>query len=194
MLSGWITAGALAILLGTVRFPLKNNPYCSCVPKPAVEEAVKYAHIVVQGHIIGADTVRLISEIVQDKRGVKVGKHKYETREEDFIRIAFRVETKFKTPAQLPDTIYILTSPDPTSCGYPFMPYLDYDNILREIYNYIIYGEKWMERSLIAFQSGKKNRGIIKETLSYNTFVTSLCMRTTPTNNEELQKLNQLKY
>lgn len=193
MLNGWITAGLLAVLLGSARLRIQDNLFCSCIPLPPVEEEFKYADLVVKGRIIGMDTVNLVSSIVYDKKGIKAGRHKFSTREENFVRVQFLVEINFKSSNQLPDTIYILTSPEPTACGYPFMPYLDYENIPRGIYDYIIYGDKWMERSITSFQSGKKIKGIIKETLSSNTFVTSRCMRTRQTNSEELQKLNQLK-
>lgn len=194
MLNGWIAAGLITALLFSTRIDLPRSVTCSCEPKPPVEEAFKYAELVVKGRIIGTDTVKLISGIVYDKKGVRVGRHKLSTVEENFVRIKFVVETSFKSPATLPDTIFILTSPEPTACGYPFIPYLDYENIPREIYNYIIYGEKWVDKSITTYQSGKKVRGEIKEAVSSNTFVTSICMRTRRTDPEELNKLNKIKH
>jgi hypothetical protein len=194
MLNGWIAAGLITALLCSTRINYPSGIFCSCVPKPPVEDAFKYADLVVKGRIIGTDTVRMISSIVYDKKGIRVGRHKFSAREEDFVRVKFVVETNFKSTTPLPDTIYVLTSPESTACGYPFFPYLDYENIPREIYNYIIYGEKWVDKSITTYQSGKKVRGEIKKAVSSNTFATSICMRTRPIDPEELNKLNKIKH
>lgn len=166
---------------------------CLCGEKQPVDTAYKYTDLVVKGRIVGEDTV-FTNEIFHSKKGVKTGNHRYTSRSYRMLRITFVVEKNFKSPFPIPDTIFVLTDPDPSACGAHFMPYLKDENIPREFYNYIIYAGKWEDISLITHKVGKKTRGEIKRVLSSNTFVTSSCTRTRMLDPDELEKLNKIRH
>lgn len=165
---------------------------CSCVGRPTTEEDFKRSELVIQGRIIGADTIYSSNTLYHDKKGTKVGRHKLSVYKEKFLRIKLLVEKNFKSISNLPDTIYILTKTESEACGYPFTPFLGDKRLPDTHYKYIVYGDKWTEKSIIKYKKGKKDVGQIKETQLDNTFFTSICRRTQLANEAELKSLSKL--
>ena len=135
------------------------------------------------------DTVYSSNLLVHDRKGVKLGKYKYSLDIQKLLRVKMIVEKKFKFTSNLPDTIYILTSPESTACGYPFTPFVKNEGIPGSFYRYIVYGDKWIEKTIISSEKGKRNMRQIKETLLPNTFFTTICRRTQPYNERELNSI-----
>jgi hypothetical protein len=167
---------------------------CSCADRLTTEQEYKRSDLVIQGRIIGADTIYSSNTLIHDKKGIKVGRHKFSIYSEKFLRIKMVVQKNFKSNVNLPDTIYILTSPENDACGYPFASYLDKGVLPDSYYQYIIYGDKWAEKSIIKYKKGKKYIRQIKERLLEDTFFTSRCRRTQSANEEEHKNLSKLLH
>ena len=104
------------------------GPSCTCMPVPTTEQEYNRSDIVMQGKVIGLDTVYASNTLINDKKGIRLGKHKYSVLTEKFVRVQMLVEKQFKTPTNLPDTVYILTPAESDACGFPFDPWLRYSN------------------------------------------------------------------
>jgi hypothetical protein len=167
---------------------------CSCPGRLTTEQDYKRSDLVIQGRIIGADTIYSSNTLFHDKKGTKIGRHKFSVYTAKFLRIKLVVEKNFKSISNLPDTIYILTSSESDACGYPFTPFLGQGVLPDSYYQYIIYGDKWTEKSIIKYKKRKKYVGQIKETLLGDTFFTSICRRTQSVNEAELNILSKLTH
>ncbi len=164
---------------------------CSCMPKAPTEVAIKESAIVVQGKIIGADTVFRSGSFIIDRKGVRVGRDKLVADTTRYLRIKFAIETRFKSAINMPDTIFVLThDPQGDACGFPFTPFYPKGTTSDWFYEYIIYAETWYDKDIISItKKGKRLRGKTRSMLSMDTFFTSRCMRTQPTNQEEINKI-----
>lgn len=165
---------------------------CSCFDRPTTEEDFKHSDIVIQGRIIGVDTIYSSNTLFHDRKGTKVGRRKLSVYKEKLLRIKLLVEKNFKSISNLADTIYILTKTESEACGYPFTPFLGDERLPDTHYKYIVYGDKWTEKSIVKYKKGKKYVGQINETLLGDTFFTSICRRTQLVNDEEITKLSKL--
>ena len=103
------------------------------------------------------------------------------------------IEKKFKSTLDLPDTIYVLTSIESNNCGYPYLPSFEQGALPDSYYQYIVYGDRWIEKTITKSKKGKRYVGQIKESLLKDTFFTSICRRTQNVNSDELRRLLALK-
>jgi hypothetical protein len=163
------------------------------MPVPTIEQEYNRSDIVMQGKVIGLDTVYASNTLINDKKGIRLGKHKYSVLTEKFVRVQMLVERQFKTPTNLPDTVYILTPAESDACGFPFDSWLRYSNLPDSYYHFIIYGDKWIEKKIITVKKDNRNIKQIQETLLCDTFFTSVCKRTRSFNAEEIKRLEAIK-
>jgi hypothetical protein len=163
---------------------------CSCMDSPTTEQAYKRSDLVILGRIIGTDTIQSSNMIMFDRKGIKVGRHRYSVYSEIFLRVKMVVEKSFKLVSDIPDTIYVLTKLEGAACGYPFLPF--FKEVSPERYQYIIYGTSWIEKTITKTKKGKRNIGQIKELKLNDTFFTNTCSRTQFSNKEELRNLSTL--
>lgn len=163
---------------------------CLCSGIPTTEEAFKRSELVVTGRIVGMDTIYSANTLVADKKGLKVGKRKYKLYEERFVRVKILVEKKYKSSTILPDTIYVLTE---IGCGVHFTPFFEELNSNSIRHKYIVYGDKWVEKTLEKIKKRKKYVGQIKIHERNDTFYTTMCSRTQPKNDDELKRLDKIK-
>jgi len=157
---------------------------------PTTEQAYKHSDLVIQGRVIGIDTIQSSNKIMFDKKGIKVGRHRYSIYSENFLRVKMVVEKSFKLIPNLPDTIYVLTNLESDACGYPFLPF--FDGVSPGRYQYIVYATSWVEKTIIKIKKGKRNLGQIKELQLKDTFFTNTCNKTQPVNKEGLKNLSTL--
>lgn len=135
------------------------------------------------------DTIKTSNTLVTAKNGTKIGKQKYSLYTERFVRVKILVEKNLKKSTTLPDTIYVLTE---IECGFSFIPYLAEGRVDDIFYQYIIYGDKWTEKSIEKTQKGKRHVSQIKTIIRNDTFYTSMCRRTQRINDEELKRLEKV--
>jgi hypothetical protein len=163
------------------------------MPMLTTEQEYKRSDLVIQGKALWLDTVYTSNTLLYDRKGIKLGKHKYSVSLEKFVRVRMLVEKQFKTPSDLPDTVYILTPAESDACSFPFESWLRFPNLPAPYYQFIIYGDKWMEKKVITTKKGNRDIKQIKETLLPNTFFTSVCRRTRSFDTEEIKRLQAIK-
>lgn len=188
-----ITIATLTIIFS---FYLDTAFSCSCMTSGSTDSSFKKSAIVVQGVVISADTVFRVNSFITSTRrkGVRVGRQYVIADTQRLVRIKFLVQNEFKFNSQFPDTIYVLTEdPRQDACGFPFTPYFPKGTVSDQFYEYIIYADRWTDKKLINVgNKGKRRFGDIQSNLSNDTFFTSTCMRTQPTNKAELDRLHKL--
>lgn len=163
------------------------------MPVLTTEQEYKRSDLVIQGKVIHLDTVSTSNTLMYDKKGIRLGKHKYSIVTETFVRVQMIVEKRFKKIINLPDTVYILTPAESDACGYPFPSWLRNPNLPNPYYQFIIYGDKWLEKKVITLRKGNRDTKQIKETLLPDTFFTSVCRRTRSFDAEEIKRLEAMK-
>lgn len=166
---------------------------CSCMDSPTTEQAYKRSDLVIQGRIVGIDTINSSNSLLYDKKGIKIGRYRYTPHIENFLRVKMIIEKSFKLIADLPDTIYVLTKLESDACGYPFPPFVGEGVLPDSYYRFIVYGNKWIEKKIIRTKKGNRYVGQIKESQSSETFFTNTCSRTQHLNEKELKNLSVLK-
>jgi hypothetical protein len=168
-------------------FQFSMAQWCDCMPKQTTEEEYKRSDLVIQGRIIAFDTIYSSNALINDHKGIKLGKHKYRIEIEKFARLRVVVEKTFKSSVKVADTIYILT---PADC-----PVLNTSlGILAEQYtDFIVYADKWIENKIITIKKGNRRVKQIEQILIVNTFLTDRCRRTDLTTNAELANLETLR-
>ena len=166
-----------------------EKPYCKC-ELPSLEEEFKKSELVIVGRLLSLDTIMASNTMYRNRRGIKYGRHRYEISKSTFIRAKLLVQNNFKTSTILPDTIYVLTDDTYTSCGFLFPLYIDDPSSDTD---FIIYGDRWIDHSIVKSQKGKHIKKSIKVTPLNNTFYTDRCRLTSRLNKEKIEKLEKLK-
>ena len=148
-----------------------------------LSKAFESADIILKGKIIGVDTVRAFDMLVHDKKGIKVGKHKY--REVISFRVQFKlaIDTVYKSQFKVPDTIYVLTGFGGSDCGVPF----------QVGYRFIISGFSQINKQIIINEKGSRKRGTIVEKVLKDTFRTSVCAYNRFATDEILEEIKVLQ-
>jgi hypothetical protein len=168
-----------------------NLSACSCPPKLTIEQEFTRSDLVIKGRVLGTDTVEY-GYVLYNRKGIKVGRHRYSTSTERYLRVKMIIEKSFKKMSTAPDTVYILTSIGESSCGYPFIPFLQGYNIPESYYQYIIYADQWTEKNIVKTKKGRRRVGQIQENKILNTFFTDVCRRTKQVDENEIKVLSSL--
>jgi hypothetical protein len=164
-----------------------SQSWCDCSIQPGTEQEYNRSNLVIQGKIIGIDTVYGSNTLISDHKGARLGKHKYSLEIEKLARLQMVVGKTFKPTVNIGDTIYVLT---PVGCAPLNLP--PYLGIMPEpYYNFIVYGDNWIENKVTIVKKRKRYVKQIEQTLISNTFLTDRCRRTDITTDAELTKLEK---
>jgi hypothetical protein len=169
-------------------FSCKTLLACECFI-PTTEEEYKRSELVMKGRMIGMDTIVSSNSLTFDRHGTRFGRHKYSLDFKTLIRVKLVVEENYKSLTTLSDTIYILSPVQ--NCGFQFPPYIE--QLSPSIYDFIVYGDQWIENSIEKARKGKHQINQIKMTPIANTFYSGSCRLTQYSNSEEQKKLEKIK-
>jgi hypothetical protein len=185
-----MTIKLLNFLLSLLSFNLTMSQswsWCDCSIPRGTEQEYNRSNLVIQGKIIGIDTIYGSNTLISDHKGAKLGRHKYSLEIEKLARLQMVVGKSFKSTVNVGDTIYVLT---PAGCAPVNLP--PYLGIMPEqYYNFIVYGDKWIENKVTMVKKRKRYIKQIEQKLISNTFLTDRCRRTDITTDAELANLSK---
>jgi len=186
----FMTIKLLNFLLSLLSFNLTMSQswsWCDCSIPRGTEQEYNRSNLVIQGKIIGIDTIYGSNTLISDHKGAKLGRHKYSLEIEKLARLQMVVGKSFKSTVNVGDTIYVLT---PAGCAPVNLP--PYLGIMPEqYYNFIVYGDKWIENKVTMVKKRKRYIKQIEQKLISNTFLTDRCRRTDITTDAELANLSK---
>jgi hypothetical protein len=157
---------------------------CTCIGKnkQTTENELGFVDIAVTGKIISVSDYTYYDTVELVLSNTRFDENKWSYMVRHYKRYQLVVDKKFKSAANLPDTIYIVTTLGGGDCGYMF-------DIGKE---YIVYGEGWKEKSIATIQKKRKIKRKLTETKSVDTFYTDICRLTQEKNQKELDNLRRL--
>jgi hypothetical protein len=157
---------------------------CTCIgkDKQTTENELGFVDIAATGKIISVTDYVYYDTTELALANIRFDENKWGYLVRHYKRYQLAVDKKYKSAANLPDTIYIVTTHGGGDCGYMF-------DIGKE---YIVYGEGWKDKSIATIQNKRKLKRTLTETKSIDTFYTDICRFTQEKNEKELDNLRRL--